>query len=192
MTQKLPTIANPQLISALAHPTRVHALKVLTERTASPGEIAKELERSVRHVTYHLDRLEKLGCVELVGTEKGHGGGVLVKRYRAIQRPWFDREAWAQVDTEDQPGVTSAILAGMNEDITKAITGGTINEAENHISRTPMALDPESYEELLELLAETLEQMVAIQQRASDRLSAGDQEAVLTKVHLIQFVSPDS
>lgn len=190
MTQKLPTLANPQLISALAHPTRVHALKVLTERTASPGEIAKELERSVRHVTYHLDRLEQLGCVELVGTEKAHGGGVLMKRYRAIQRPWFDRESWSQVDSEDQPGITSAILAGMNEDINKAITGGTINEAENHISRTPMVVDPESYEELLGLLSDTLEEMVAIQDRANERLSTRGDEAIQTKVHLIQFVSP--
>ncbi len=191
MNQKPPTLANPQLISALAHPTRIHALKVLTERIGSPGEIAKELDRSVRHVTYHLDRLEKLGCVELVGTEPGNGGGVLVKRYRALQRPWFDRESWGQVDSEDQPGVTSAILASMNEDINKAITGGTINEAENHISRTPLVVDPESYEELLDLLAETLEGMVAIQERANTRMSGQDQETVRTKVHLIQFVSPD-
>jgi DNA-binding transcriptional ArsR family regulator len=190
VTQKLPTLANPQLISAVAHPTRMHALRVLTERTASPGEIAKELDRSVRHVTYHLDRLENLGCVELVGTESGNGGGVLVKRYRATQRPWFDREAWGQVDSEDQPGVTSSILASMNEDINKAITGGTINEAENHISRTPMVLDPESYEELLELLAGTLDQMVVIQDRANDRMGPRSQDVVRTKVHMIQFVSP--
>ena len=191
MPHQPPTLANPQLISALAHPTRVHALTVLNERSASPGEIAKELDRSVRHVAYHLERLEKLGCVELVGIEEAHGGAVVAKRYRAIQRPWFDREAWTQVDTEDQPGVTSAILANMNEDINKAITGGTINEGENHISRTPMVLDPDSYEELLELLGETLERMLALQEEATNRLSDGREEAILTKVHLIQMISPE-
>ncbi|MGB7686517.1 MAG: ArsR family transcriptional regulator [Solirubrobacterales bacterium] len=191
MTQKPPTLANPQLISALAHPTRVHALTVLNERTASPGEIAKELDRSVRHVTYHLERLEKLGCVELVSTEEANGGGVVVKRYRATQRPWFDREAWTQVDAEDQPGVTSAILANMNEDIARAMTGGTINDGDNHISRTPMVVDPDSYEELVELLAETLDRMLEIQEEATNRLSAGNVNAILTKVHLIQFISPD-
>lgn len=191
MTQKPPTLANPQLISALAHPTRVHALTVLNERTASPGEIAKELDRSVRHVTYHLERLEKLGCVELVSTEEANGGGVVVKRYRATQRPWFDREAWTQVDTEDQPGVTSAILANMNEDMARAMTGGTINDGDNHISRTPMVVDPDSYEELVELLAETLDRMLEIQEEATNRLSAGNVDAILTKVHLIQFISPD-
>ncbi len=191
MTPKPPTLANPQLISALTHPTRVHALTVLNERSASPGEIAKELDCSVRHVTYHLERLEKLGCVELVGTEKAHGGGVVVKRYRATQRPWFDREAWTQVDTDDQPGVTSSILANMNEDITRAMTGGTINEGGNHISRTPMAVDAESYEELVELLNETLEGMLAIQEKATNRLNGEHQEVILTKVHLIQFISPE-
>lgn len=191
MTQQPPTLANPQLISALAHPTRVHALTVLNERTASPGEIAKELDRSVRHVTYHLERLEKLGCVELVSTEEANGGGVVVKRYRATQRPWFDREAWTQVDADDQPGVTSAILANMNEDIARAMTGGTINDGDNHISRTPMVVDPDSYEELVELLAETLDRMLEIQEEATNRLSAGNVDAILTKVHLIQFISPD-
>jgi DNA-binding transcriptional ArsR family regulator len=191
MTQQPPTLANPQLISALAHPTRVHALTVLNERSATPGEIAKELDRSVRHVAYHLERLERLGCVELVGTEEAHGGAVMAKRYRAIQRPWFDREAWTQVDTADQPGVTSAILANMSEDISKAITGGTINDGENHISRTPMVLDPESYEELLELLGETLERMLTLQEKATNRLSGGLEDAILTKVHLIQLISPD-
>jgi DNA-binding transcriptional ArsR family regulator len=186
-----PTLTNPQLISALTHPTRVHALTVLNERSASPAELARELDRSVRHVTYHLERLEKLGCVELVGIEKAHGGGVVVKRYRAIQRPWFDREAWAQIDSEEQPGITSAILANMNEDIAKAITGGTINEGDNHISRTPMVLDEESYEELIALLAETLDRMLEIQEGASDRLAGEDAAAILTKVHLIQFISPE-
>jgi DNA-binding transcriptional ArsR family regulator len=190
VTPPQPTLANPQLISALAHPTRVHALTVLNERIASPGEIAKELDRSVRHVTYHLERLEKLGCVELVGTEAGHGGGVIVKRYRATQRPWFDRKAWRELDGTEQPGVTSAILANMNEDLAKAITAGTINEGDNHISRTPMVLDSESYEELLELLSDTLDRMLEIQEKATTRLTAQRGEQILTKVHLIQFLSP--
>jgi DNA-binding transcriptional ArsR family regulator len=188
---KQPTLANPQLISALTHPTRVHALTVLNERTASPAEIAKELDRSIRHVTYHLEKLEKLGCVELVGVERAHGGGVVAKRYRATQRPWVDREAWKQMDSADQPGITSAILANMNEDIATALTGGSINEGDNHISRTPMVLDPESYEELVGLLAETLDRVLEIQERATNRLSAGEREAILTKVHIIQFISPD-
>jgi len=186
----LPTMANPQMVKAVSHPTRVHALTVLNERSASPRELAAELDRTIRHVTYHLDELEKLACIELVETREVKGGKVKGENfYRGIQRPWFNRDAWKLVDPEDQPGVTSSIMALMNEDIANAITGGTINGKENHISRLPMIIDREGWEELVELLTETLRRGMAIQERAAVRLDSGA-DVILTKVHLIQFESP--
>ncbi len=188
--QPPPHLTNPQLVTALAHATRVHALTVLNERAASPKELASELDRDINHVSYHLEKLEELGCVELVETKLRHGGRVKEHFYRATVRPWFDRDAWKQIDPQDQPGVTSSILANMNEDIAIAIQAGTFNGPDNHISRTPMILDPESYGELLELLNSTLEGAMEIQEKATSRLKAGG-VSVLTKVHLIQFESPD-
>lgn len=190
MTQQPPHLTNPQLVSALAHATRVHALTVLNERAASPKELAAELDRDINHVSYHLEKLEELGCIELVEAKKRHGGRVEEHFYRATVRPWFDREAWKQVDPQDQPGVTSSILANINEDIAVAIRAGTLNGKDNHISRTPLVLDPESYGELIELLNSTLGGVMEIQERATNRLEAGD-ESILTKVHLIQFESPE-
>jgi DNA-binding transcriptional ArsR family regulator len=185
-----PALTHPQLIKVLAHPTRVHVLTILNERTASPSEIAQQIGRDVKHVGYHIKELEKLGCIELVEVKPVWGGRTQEHFYRALQRPWFDREAWAQVDPEDQPGVTSAIMERMNEDISNAIIGGTINDRENHISRTPMIVDPESYEEIVELMNSTLERALKIQELATARLNSS-KEAILTKVHLIQFVSPN-
>jgi DNA-binding transcriptional ArsR family regulator len=190
LTQQPPHLTNPQLVSALAHATRVHALTVLNERAASPKELAAELDRDINHVSYHLEKLEELGCIELVEAKKRHGGRVEEHFYRATVRPWFDREAWKQVDPQDQPGVTSSILANINEDIAVAIRAGTLNGKDNHISRTPLVLDPESYGELIELLNSTLGGVMEIQERATNRLEAGD-ESILTKVHLIQFESPE-
>jgi len=185
-----PHLTEPQLIKAVGHATRVHILTVLNERSASPKELATELDRSVRHVCYHLERLEALECVELVETKEVWGGRTSQNFYRALKRPWFNREAWKQIDTEDKPGITSSILANINEDIAIAIKAGTLDGPTNHISRTPMVVDEESYEELLVLLNSTLEGVLAIQELASNRLQAGG-KATLTKVHLIQFDSPD-
>jgi predicted ArsR family transcriptional regulator len=187
--QQPPHLTEPQMIKAVAHATRVHLLTVLNERAASPRELAAELERPLRHACYHLEKLEELGCVELVETKEVWGGRTTEHFYRALQRPWFDREAWKQVDPKDQPGVTSSIMAHINEDIAVAIKAGTLNGENNHISRTPMVVDEESYEELVELMNSTLEEAVAIQERATNRLEAGG-KSILTKVHLIQFESP--
>jgi DNA-binding transcriptional ArsR family regulator len=186
-----PHLTNPQLLSALTHPTRVHVLSVLTDRTASPKELAAELRCSVRHVSYHLEKLEELGVVELVRVDENAGGGRSVEHfYRAVQRAWFDRDAWKQIGgAKTHPRVTAAIMALINEDIAKAITAGTFDGDDNHLSRTPLLVDNEGYEELIEYLAQVLEGIFAIRERAANRIKE-DTETVQTMVHLIQFDLP--
>ncbi|HEX5712861.1 MAG TPA: winged helix-turn-helix domain-containing protein [Solirubrobacterales bacterium] len=191
MADAPPYLTNPQLLSALTHQTRVHALSVLTDRTASPKELAAELGCSVRHVSYHLEKLEELGVIELVGVDENAGGGRSVEHfYRAIQRAWFDRDAWKEIGgPKTHPRVTAAIMSLINEDIATAITAGTFDGEENHISRTPLVVDREGYEELVSYLAEVLEGIFAIRERAANRIKA-DTETVQAMVHLIQFDLP--
>jgi predicted ArsR family transcriptional regulator len=182
-------LVNQKLLTALAHPTRVHAVIVLNERTASPAELAKELQRSVRHVAYHLEVLEELGCVELASTEPASGGRVVEHFYRATVRPWFDQEAWEQMDESETMGLTLPILSLMSEDIAQSMVSGTFNDSSNHISRTPMVVDDDGWDETVTLLNSTLEELIAIQGRVSNR-STAETETILTKVEIIQFRSP--
>lgn len=189
-SQPPPTLTNPQLLTALSHPTRAELLKILSERTETPKNLALELKCPIRHVSYHLEVLKNLGCVELKETEISPGGRVIAHHYRALKRFWFDREAWRSIDPTRQPAITMDILRLMGEDLTQALQGGTIDSGENHISRTPAALDQTGYEELIELLNETLEKVVEIQAESANRLE-NDSEPIFTKVHLVQFISPD-
>lgn len=70
------------------------------------------------------------------------------------------------------------------------IVSGTIHGEDNHISRIPMILDPEGYEELIKFLSNSTEELVGLQQRVASRMKKGG-ETILTKVHIIQFESPD-
>ncbi len=190
MSNPQPRLINQRLITALAHPTRVHAVAVLNERTASPAELAKELERTVRHVTYHLEVLEELGCVEVANIEPASGGRVVEHFYRATVRPWFDQEAWEQMADNEVLGLTMPILALMAEDIAQSMVSGTFNDpSNNHVSRTPMVVDDEGWKETITLLNSTLEELIAIQGRVSNR-STPDTETMLTKIEIIQFRSP--
>jgi DNA-binding transcriptional ArsR family regulator len=192
LTKKAPKrLIAPELTTALSHPTRNLALAILNQRVASPKEIAKELDCSIRHVTYHLGVLEDLGCVELFKTEPVMGGRVVEHFYRATQRSWFDRDAWAQVDEKDKPGIDSLIVEAMSCDISEAMLAGTFSDpSDNHVSRTPMTVDNEGWEEVATLLASTLEGLIDIQGRVSNR-SAPETEVKPIKVEILHFRSPD-
>jgi DNA-binding transcriptional ArsR family regulator len=180
-----------ELTTALSHPTRNLALAILNQRVASPKEIAKELDCSIRHVTYHLGVLEDLGCVELFKTEPVMGGRVVEHFYRATQRSWFDRDAWAEVDQDDRPGIDSLIVEAMSCDISEAMLAGTFSDpSDNHVSRTPMTVDNEGWGEVVALLASTLEGLMDIQGRVSNR-SAPETELKPIKVEILHFRSPD-
>ena len=191
MTYQPPRLINDKLVTAMGHPTRVHAVTVLSDRTASPSQLARELDCSVRHVTYHLKVLEKLGSIELVERRPAAGGRVVESFYRATDRVWFDREAWERVqDAKTRIGVTMPILQLMSEDIARAMVGNTFEEKDNHVSRTPMVLDDDGWEEVVSLLNDTLDELTAIQTRVNDRISPTT-ETKQTKVEIIQFRSPE-
>ncbi len=81
-----PEFISPQLAAAMSHPTRVRAMCILYERTASPRQIAAEIDEALNNVTYHVNQLRELGCLELVRTEADRGGRVLERCDRSIQR----------------------------------------------------------------------------------------------------------
>lgn len=100
-------IVDQQVIKALAHPIRARALAILSERTASPNEIAKELGQSVGHVSYHINVLKKCECIELVDTAPRRGA--VEHYYRATSRDdrhlaWMpvlvDEQGWADINEE--------------------------------------------------------------------------------------------
>jgi len=70
---RLKRFVDPRLIKALGHPVREHILAVLNERVASPAEIGKEIGLSVEDFYHHVEVLEELGCIEIVGTRRRRG-----------------------------------------------------------------------------------------------------------------------
>lgn len=178
-------LTNQQLVSAMRHPTRAHAVTVLNERVANAAEIGRELGRPARHVDYHLKQLAKYGVIEVVRENSREG-----IFYRALVRSWYDPESWSQIDSQHQPGITASILASCNADMAAAVQSGTIHHVNNHISRTPLLLDPAGYRELVDRLDALLPEVIEVQQRSAAQMARSD-ETVLAKVHIIQFVSPD-
>jgi DNA-binding transcriptional ArsR family regulator len=182
---------SPQLAAAMSHPTRVHAMSILLERTASPRQVADEIGEPLNNVTYHLNQLRDLGCIELVRTERAHGGRVLERFYRAIQRVYFDDDAWEVLDEKSRLDLVNVALRMVSQDIATAMAAGTFYGDDNaHISRSPMVVDEEGWREVTEVVRRATEALFEVEARVTARCAEADPPDIHTRVEMLQFRSP--
>jgi predicted ArsR family transcriptional regulator len=188
-----PSLVSPQLAAALAHPTRAHALTVLSQRPASPRELAEELGVTTRHVAYHVKRLAELGCVELAEARQAGGGRVVEHVYRATQRSYFDADGWERLSEKQKRGVVTTYLRLASQDLNEAMVTGTIHEPDdNHISRTVMSVDQLGWQELIDVLDNAVGEVLEIQSRIAERTASQEDPAmILAKVLILHFRAPE-
>lgn len=175
---------------AFAHPLRVQILIILNERVASPNLLSQQLDQSLNLVAYHVRVLEKYDCIELVDTKQRRGA--TEHFYRATRRQFLSDSEWARMPESLRPGLSGAMLKSVFDDVDEAMEKGTLDEIEDrHLSRTPMVVDKQGWGEVSALLSETLDQLLAIQADASERLAKNKEAGILSKVQMLHFKSPD-
>jgi DNA-binding transcriptional ArsR family regulator len=69
-------------LRALAHPTRLRILSLLTGAAMTAAEVARELSLTHANASYHLRQLLAAGTIAVVGEERIRGGAA--KRYRYL------------------------------------------------------------------------------------------------------------
>jgi DNA-binding transcriptional ArsR family regulator len=192
MGKAAPKFIRPQLTAAVAHPTRMHAMTILVDREASPKEIAAELNEPINNVTYHVKKLVELGCVELIRTAPVMGGRVVEHFYRATRNTWIDDDEWNALGPAERHIYTTTTVAAMSDDISGAMAAGTFFDPDdNHLSRTPMVVDPEGWDEVTQLLDGTLERLLEIRAKVTERIAdQDDKRTFLAKVQMLQFRAP--
>jgi DNA-binding transcriptional ArsR family regulator len=189
-TQRPPALTNPRLAMAMSHPTRLRTMRVVSERTATPREIADEIDEPINNVAYHVKVLAKLGCIELVRVQQARGGRVAEHYYRASQRPYFDADAWDQLGESEKLDVVSAIMHEITDDIAVSMSHGSFYDPDdNHLSRTPMVLDDDGWQEVISLLDGAVDGLLEIQEKVNER-GVDAAETMLAKVEIIHFRSP--
>jgi DNA-binding transcriptional ArsR family regulator len=182
-------ILDSRVVKALGHPVRVQALTILNERIASPNEIAKELDQTVGHVSYHVKVLKECECIELVDTAPRRGA--MEHYYRATSRAFLDVSDWAAVPQSVRPGLSGSLLQTVFDDATNALTTGTFDKREDrHLSWTPMIVDEEGWDEIRQGLEEMLERIFEIQAASAERLTKANEPGIPVSVSMIGYESP--
>jgi DNA-binding transcriptional ArsR family regulator len=170
MTTKTKAGVDQRLVRAIGHPLRLRLLTIFNERVASPSDLAAELGEPIGNVSYHTRILARLGCVELVKTKQVRGA--VEHYYRAVVRPVFSDEDWAELPKSIRKSLADAVLAEIADDMGAAATEGGFNRDDVHLARTPLALDKQGWQELNELLQDVAGKALDIQAKSASRLQA--------------------
>jgi DNA-binding transcriptional ArsR family regulator len=191
VTNQASGVVDRRLAKALSHPLRAHVLAILNERVASPNQIANELQEPLGNVSYHVKTLAEMGCIELVNTEPRRGA--IEHFYRAVVRPFFSDRDWSRLPPSARQGISDATLQLIWEDTSEALDAGTFDRrTDRHLSRSRLVLDDEGWREVNELLVETMNRVVAIEEECANRRTGDGEAGIATKLVLMHFESSGS
>jgi DNA-binding transcriptional ArsR family regulator len=182
-------ITDPSLAKALAHPLRTRILAALEGRTASPSELAGELDAPLGVVSYHVRRLVTLGFLKLVKREPRRGA--VEHYYTATSRPRITNDAWGQLPAIVKHASIKAAVDQIGAYVAAGAAEGGFDSSDAHITRSPITVDEQGWHALARELDNLLERIAKIEVASRKRLAranhAGEQEATVV---LMLFNSP--
>lgn len=180
-----------QLFRLLHNPGQLAALVALLAGSASKSDIARELGVKLNKADYDVGELEKMGLVEVIGTERRRGMPTTI--YRAVMRPVFSSEEWGELSQDERERYSLWVQQLTLRDIAVAWHARTFQaRAESHTSRSPVRVDElgwikinEGLDDLLPLCREAEVESV---ERARD---AGDESKLINiRVAMFSFEMP--
>jgi DNA-binding transcriptional ArsR family regulator len=182
-------LVDPRLAKALSHPMRTRILAILNEQVASPNEIAQMIGERLPNVSYHVRALSDLGCIELVRTAQRRGA--IEHYYRALTRPFFTDRDWKRLPRSGRQAVSDLTLQMVWEDASAAMKADTFeSRSDRHLSRTPLTLDDEGWDELSALLRKVHAEAEGIAAKSGKRLGKKAEEGIPTRLVMMHFESP--
>jgi DNA-binding transcriptional ArsR family regulator len=174
------------LVKALNHPVRVKALTILTERTASPKEIAAEIETPLSNVSYHVRVLDELGLVEIREEESVRGS--VAHFYRAVERPLIHNPDWEKLSPRVRSAFSSYVIETLMSDAANSLEAGLFDQREDrHLTRTPLLLDDRGWRKVTAIQIKALDGILKEQTAAASRLSSSGKEGIHAIAGLLCF-----
>jgi hypothetical protein len=110
--------------------------------------------------------------------------------YRALMRALFEDREWAKLPAETRRAVFGQDIKRIVRDVRDAAAGTGLDDHRAHVSWTPLDLDDEGFDEVAELLGDTVHELLEIQARVADRRAIGKDNrppAHSTEVAILHF-----
>lgn len=172
--------------AAVAHPLRCRCLTILADRVASPAEIARELRLEVSNVGYHVGALAQAGLIEEVGQRPVRGA--VEHFYRAVVRPITSTEDEEELSLDKRLSFARTIWSLITANATTAIQSGVLIERpEHHLTRVPLRVDAQGWEEMATAYMELYERVYEIQADAAERLGEDADDPGISVLSVLAF-----
>lgn len=179
-------ITDSSLARALAHPLRTRILRALEDRTASPSEIAGELDAPLGVVSYHMRRLAKLNLLTLVRREQRRGA--VEHYYTASARPRFTDRAWRALPATIKQASLGAAIERLGHEVSAAGAAGGFDRAEAHLAQSLLTVDAEGFRALSREVDRLLDRVQKIEAASRARLArAGGEDEEQAALVLMLF-----
>jgi len=186
-TQARPNLIDERVLKAQSHPIRAHILNILSEGPSSPAKMHRRMDNvSLNLVCHHVKVLKDVGLIELVDVR--HHGGRREHIYRATQRQYFTLEEWLAIEPRLRNPIITTILSQISEDTARAIVEGRFAELpDSHLSRSPIELDREGWQEVVDVLETALEGVLEAHARSIERGRESGEALMPARVMIMQF-----
>lgn len=186
-TQARPHLIDERVLKAQSHPIRAHILNILSEGLSSPAKMQRRMENvSLNLVCHHIKVLREVGLIELVDVR--HHGGRREHIYRSTNRQYFTLEEWLAIEPKFRNPIITTILSQISEDTARSIIEGKFAELnDSHLSRSPIELDREGWEEVVAVLETALEGVLEAHARSVERSRESGEELMPARVMIMQF-----
>lgn len=172
-----------RLAKALSHPLRQRLLVALDGRVASPSDLAEELGARLGDVSYHTRQLHIHGCLELVRTERRRGA--IKHFYTASIRFELEDEQWRTLPPSARQRMAGEVVSDIWRDVSQASRENRLADDSVHISRTPLRLDQQGWDELGALLREVVERAQRLSDESAGR--GGGRSVVPSELAVLHF-----
>jgi DNA-binding transcriptional ArsR family regulator len=182
-------ITDPALAKALAHPLRTRILAALEGRTASPSELAEELDAPLGVVSYHVRRLAALGLLKL--EKRIPRRGAVEHYYSAKTRPLITSATWGTTPQIVKDATIRAAVGQVGHYVGSAAARGGFDSPESHLTRSPVVVDSKGWNALARELDAMLARIGKIEADSKRRLASVDHDGERdATVVLMLFESP--
>jgi DNA-binding transcriptional ArsR family regulator len=174
------------IVKALAHPARFHALDILNKRVASPKELAAEVGIAVGLMSYHVKELRKKGFVELVDTAQRRGA--VEHYYKASKRAMFSDAEWPKVPANMRGSIVGEQIERTGTLLGAALDCGSFEERPNrHHSLCESLVDQQGWDDSMGVLEDALKRLIEIETESNERRLVSDEEGIPLAVSMVGF-----
>jgi DNA-binding transcriptional ArsR family regulator len=176
-----------RIAKAFGHPIRVRIMELLNEGDASAIDLSRKIGVPGSNLAYHFGVLEECQCIEFVKSVPVKG--TYKKIYRSLQPTLFADLAWATLSPHLRAEISETMIRNSLRRLGDALTAGTFDEKDDrHLSLQTVSVDWKGWDELRQLMADTMHTVEAIQSRAMKRVD--EAERFPATVTLLSYESP--